>query len=123
MAKSASKAVAAKTAKQAKKAVRPLDIHRLHCQEPPSKKRLTEARYRAERAEACRAALKRNLEDRASSLTRSDTVTAPSRLEQMRKRVRLRLTESALGSAAEGAAAARAAEGACAESRYGESAA
>jgi len=114
LAKRASKAVAAKTAKQAKKAVRPLDIHRLHCQEPPSKKRLTEAHYRAERAEACRAALKRNLEDRASSLTRSATVTAPSRLEQMRKRVRLRLTESAPGGAAEGA---------CAESRYGESAA
>jgi hypothetical protein len=89
--KSASKAVAAKTAKQAKKAVRPLD---LQCQDPPSKKRLTEARYRAERAEAARAALKRNLERRDSLLTRSATEPAPSRMEQLQKRVRLRLNES-----------------------------
>jgi hypothetical protein len=89
--KSAPKAVAEKTVKQAKKAARHLD---LHCQAPPSKKRLTEARYRAERAEAARNALQRNLEHRASLLTRSATESAPSRMEQLQKRVRLRLSES-----------------------------
>ena len=63
-------------------------------QAPPSKKRIAEARYRAVRAEAARTALKRNLEHKASLLTRSATVSAPSKIEQIQMRVRLRLNES-----------------------------
>ena len=47
--RSASKAADVKTAKQSKKVVRPLDVH---CQEPSRKKRFTEARHRAAKAEA-----------------------------------------------------------------------
>jgi hypothetical protein len=83
------KTVAVKAVKR-KKATRPLD---LRCPTPPCKKRLTEARYHAARAEAERAALKRNLEHRASSLTQSRAEPAPSRMEQFRKRVRLRINE------------------------------
>jgi hypothetical protein len=90
----APEAAAAKTVKQAKKVARPLDLRR---REPPSKKRLAEARYRAERAEATRAALKRNLDCKASLLTRSATESAPSRIEQVQKRVRLRLEVSMTG--------------------------
>ena len=57
-ARSASKVVHEKATKQAKRAVQLFEFQR---QEPPSKRRLTEARYRAERAVADRAALKRNL--------------------------------------------------------------
>ena len=91
VAKGAVTAAAAKTTKQATKAVLTLETHR---QAPPSKKRLTEARYRAERAEAARTALKRNLEHKASLLTRSATESAPSKIEQVQKRVRLRLNKS-----------------------------
>ena len=48
---------------QVKKAVRPREVQR---QDPPSKKRITEARYKAERAEAAQVALERNLEHKAS---------------------------------------------------------
>ena len=60
---------------------------------PPCKKRLTAARYRAERVEAERAALKRNLEHKASLLTQSVTEPAATRMEHFRKRVRLRREE------------------------------
>ena len=82
-----------KTAKHSKKVVRPLDVH---CQEPPRKKRFAEARHRAEQAEALQAALKRNLEHKVSLLTRSATEPAPSRMEQLQKRVRLRLNARSL---------------------------
>ena len=81
--------VAVKAVKH-KKATRPLD---LRCAAPPCKKRLTEAHYRATRAEAGKAALIRNLEHRASLLTQSTAEPAPSKMEQIRKRVRLRNTE------------------------------
>ena len=42
-----------------------------------------EARYRAEKAEAARTALVRNLEHKASLLTRSATESAPSKIEQV----------------------------------------
>ena len=90
-AKSATKAVDVETAKQARKVVRPLEPHR---QAAPSKKRRTEARYRAERAEAVRIAFKRNLEYKASLLTRNTAESAPSKIEQFQKWVRLRLNES-----------------------------
>ena len=77
-----------------KKALRPFD---LRCPTPPCKKRLTKARYRAARAEAQRVALKRNLELRASSLTQSTAEPAPSKMEQFRKRVRLRIKEGQTG--------------------------
>ena len=82
-------AVALKAVKR-KKATRPLD---LRCAAPPCKKRLTEAHYRASRAEAGKAALVRNLEQRAASLTQSTAEPAPSKMEQLRKRVRLRISE------------------------------
>jgi hypothetical protein len=88
--KAETKAVAARAVKRARKDTRPLD---LSCQAPPSKKRLTEARYRAARAEAEKAALKRNLDHRTSSLTQTTTEPAPLRIEQVRKRVRLRINE------------------------------
>ena len=83
------KTVVVKAVKR-KKAMKPLD---LRCPAPPCKKRLTEARYRAARAEAERAALKRNLEHRASLLTQSTTDSDPPKMEQFRKRVRLRIKE------------------------------
>ena len=81
--------VAAKAVKR-KKAMRPLD---LRCAAPPCKKRLTEARYRAARAEAEKAALIRHLEHRAGPLTQSTAEPAPSKMEQLRKRVSFRISE------------------------------
>jgi hypothetical protein len=73
-----------------KRVSRPLE---LKDQGPPCKKRLTAARHRAERVQAERTALKRNLEHKASLLTQSVTETAATRMEHFRKRVRLRLEE------------------------------
>jgi hypothetical protein len=78
---------AAVKAVKRKKDLKPLE---LKCPGPPCKKRLTEARYRSVRAEAERGALKRSLEYRASLLTQPTAEPAPSKMEQLRKRVRLR---------------------------------
>ena len=91
VAKGAVTAAAAKTTKQATKAVLTLETHR---QAPPSKKRLTEARYRAERGEAQRSALKRNLEHLGSQLTHSAAEPGAQKMERLQKRVRLRLGNS-----------------------------
>ena len=61
---------------------------------PPCKKRLAAARHRAASAEADRAALERNLAHRASSFTRSASAPAPSKLEQVRARIKCRLSVS-----------------------------
>ena len=65
----------------------------LKCPVPPCKKRLTEAPYRSARAEAEKVALKCNLEHRATLLTQSTAEPAPSKMEQIRKRGRLRNME------------------------------
>ena len=82
------RAGAAKAVKRTREVTRPLDFS---CQTPPSKKRLTDARYRAARTEADKAALKRNLDDRISSLTQSTAEPASWRMAQVQRRVRLRI--------------------------------
>ena len=79
-----------------KKALKPFD---LRCPAPPCRKRLTKARHRAARAEAQRVALKRNLELRASLLTQSTAEPAPPKMEQVQRRVRLRIEEGQTGQA------------------------
>ena len=86
--KAETKAVAAKAVKRAREDTRLLD---LSCHAPPSKKQLTEARYRAARAEADKAALKCNLDYRISLLTQSTAEPASLRMAQVQRRVRLRI--------------------------------
>ena len=63
--------------KQVKKAVRLREVQR---QDPPSKKRLTQARYKAERAEATQAALEGNLKHKVGFFIRTAVVEACSRI-------------------------------------------